>query len=199
MKINIDGQFYHLNIGEIAAHLQSLYTEHKGSLEQPVEKNGIKFDFGRKSVLRIAVKSAIVPLVLPIIRTMYENKGLQLRPHIKHEDLIDYIVENVLTYVATIEKEFQLYVLTIPIGESGYRYVKALSTNGQAALERTVSGDEQEVTEESSTKTDIGGQAHVRRGEDGHGQDSPNKSNNSQEGVTPSLPERVPPGHQASW
>lgn len=199
MRIYIDGVPYHLNIGEIAAHLQSLYTEHKGVMEQPVEKNGIKFDFGRKSVLRIAVKTTLVPLVLPIIRAMYENKGLQLRPHVKHEDLIDYIVENVLTYIATIEKDFQLHVLTIPFNQSGGRYVKALSTHGQAVIERAKSGDEQEATKESSPTSDNGGEAHLRGGQNWNGQDSLNQSDYSQEGESVPVSERLPPGYQTSW
>lgn len=128
MRIVIDSQVYRIHLDRIAHTLQILYNRNKDKVDhEQLLPGGVKIDFSRKSLLRTGFKSLLVPLILPIINAMYESKGIQIRPRVKHEDLIDYIVECVLTFIAIAEGDIQYYVTTAKDNQSFERYITSVS------------------------------------------------------------------------
>ena len=162
MRIQLDNTTYHINLEKVSLHLQAWYRDNRHYGDK-VEVDGKTIDFSRKSVARIALKTALVPIAIPALRMLYKIKGAELPSHEKHEDLIDYCVERMLGIIGLFEKD-SIYVESIETTECDVRLIDAISTSLPKRIART--GVEKEAKESSSR-----GEALLRGGEDGNGQD----------------------------
>jgi hypothetical protein len=132
MKFFIDNQEYELPLSTIANRLEEKYLLLKDKpLKMP---NGKTFDFSRKSLLRTALKSALVPIVLPILQGMYEENFLILPPHEKHSDLIDYLIIHALRFIGLMEGKINLNVTTSEDNDSCIKHVTSVSTIRKTAI-----------------------------------------------------------------
>lgn len=127
MKITLDNELIQLNLQQTCQHLSMLYDMMKDTHLQLEFKGGLIVDFSKKSISRIALSAVLVPVLLPIMKGLYTSKNIEIPEHMKHTDYIDYIVQCVLHYVSSVEKEYQLYVKTDKDATSGIKTVTAVS------------------------------------------------------------------------
>lgn len=135
MRIYIDGKEYYVNLRTGADHLIGWYREK--SQEQAMQTidvgGGKRIDFTRKSIMRTAMKAAMVPFVIPVIGMMYKLRGLEPPKHEKHEDLIDWMVVKMIEFGGIIEGDVMLHASTTQDQDdidSSVRVVESISTYG---------------------------------------------------------------------
>ena len=142
MQLKIDRVIYNVNLANVARHLQVWYNNNKHLSDTLILENGKKIDFSRKSLSRIALKTALVPIAIPTLQATYKLKGAELPPHEKHEDLIDYCIFHMLGLIALFDKD-KLYVETLECDKSDERLVHAISTSEPATIaSRSSAGEE---------------------------------------------------------
>lgn len=173
MRIRIDNIFYNLNLTRVAEHLQAWYQTNKHSGDTIYLENGKKVDFSRKSITRLALKTALVPIAIPALKMMYKMKGAEVPPHEKHEDLIDYLILNMLGAIALFDKD-NIYVESIESSERHIRLVESISTKPPSPVTKYIPA----IEEKSSFS---GGTALVHSGEDGYGKDETYQRDNMEE------------------
>lgn len=202
MRFIIDGVPYDLNLTRVGQHLQVWYEQNKYALDKIELESGKSIDFSRKSVARIALKTAIMPVVLGSLKMVYKMRGAELPKHIKHEDFIDYAIHNALGILALFDRE-GLYVETLERPESHGRIVDSVSTQPTRAIpERTIAAGVVHGTGEVFSTTveeadsDTRGEALLRGRQNGHGENQAYQGDYTQEAFGTTQPERIPPGHE---
>src|SRR5260221_4460745 len=134
MKVQIDYQMYHVDLGKVMMHIKSLYIANNEKMSVMELADGRTIDMGKKSLLRLGLKTALVPFAIPMLKHLYKSRGYDLPEHKKHSDLIDYIAFCLLDFISLIEKDVNLYAISVPVNESNDRSIKALSTIKQQQL-----------------------------------------------------------------
>jgi hypothetical protein len=159
MILVIDGQEYQVNMGKASEHLATFYITKSKENEVITLENGRKLDFTKKSVIRTAMKAAMVPFVIPIMGLMYKLVGIEPPKHTKHEDLIDWTVLKMLELFTHVEGDIQINAISSPVEDStsNVRRVESISTHGTDILRRrrTIQGgSREEVTARGSQGTE---------------------------------------------
>jgi len=126
MIVSIDNEPYHLDAAKIAHTIKDKYVASGGGHAITL-LNGKKLDIGKKSVFRLAIKSMLVPVALPILQALADKYNYVLASHVKHEDLIDYIIINTLDLIAANEAGVHIYVST-QISDIGCKSFISFST-----------------------------------------------------------------------
>lgn len=176
MKIHDIGKTsYNLNLTKVSEHLQAWYQANKHLSDNVTLENGKRIDFSRKSLTRIALKTALVPIAIPTLQMFYKMKGAELPPHEKHEDLIDYLVMKMFGMIALFDKD-QIYVETLESDQSDERLVHAISTAPPRTALLTAGYGGTEATEEDERP---GGETYLRGREDWNGQDETNQGSDT--------------------
>lgn len=168
MDIDVDKSTkFKVDLGKISDHLVSWYETNKHLSDTVTMMNGKRIDFSRKSITRLALKAALVPIAIPTLEMLYKIKGAELPPHEKHADLIDYVVIQLIKFIGLLDKD-SLYVETIQGNQDNERLVYAISTAVPAAITsgRDTSGESGEAAEKRT-----GGEALLRSGQNGDGED----------------------------
>ncbi len=176
MDINVDtSEKFKIDLTKVSDHLVAWYEHNKHLSDTVTTMNGKRIDFSRKSLTRLALKTALVPIAIPTLEMLYKMKGAELPPHEKHADLIDYVVVQLIKFIGLLDKD-SLYVETIQGTEDNERLVYAISTAIPTAIAsgRDTSRESREAEEKRP-----GGQALLRSGENWDGQDEANKGNSS--------------------
>lgn len=139
MRLVIDGVLYDVNLEKVSEHLQAFYLEQSKSMQVLDVGGGKKLDFSKKGVIRIGMKAAMVPFVIPVIGMLYRMRGLEPPKHAKHEDLIDWMVIQMLKFAAIIEGDVQLNASSKAAEDDNnghHRVVESLSTFGSSVFRR---------------------------------------------------------------
>lgn len=125
-------------MGRACDHLAAFYIKKSKEVEVMDLGNGKKLDFTKKSVIRTAMKAAMVPFVIPVIGLMYKAVGLEPPSREKHEDLIDWMVLKMIYLFAFVEGDIQLNAATKDMEDSSsnVRYVESISSVGTDILRR---------------------------------------------------------------
>jgi hypothetical protein len=130
MRMTIDGVSYSFSVGKIVEAIRTKYMLSIGQEEVKLTMpNGKKIDFGKKSLLRIGIKSLLVPILLPMLTDAYEKAELTLPEHEKHSDYIDYIVLNALAYIVETERNIDIHATSTPDITSNVRHVTSISAS----------------------------------------------------------------------
>lgn len=133
MKLFIDGVLYEADLKKVSEHLIAFYTENSKKMQVLDMGDGKRIDFSRKSIARIALKAAMVPIVVPVVSFLYKMRGLEPPKHEKHEDLIDWMVVKLIEFGGIIEGDVQLNAVVKEDendSRSDYRIIKSISTFG---------------------------------------------------------------------
>ena len=146
-KLILDGQKYFYDVKEIADKLKTAYLLSKDRV-LVLGKKKTEVNFQRKSLLRLGIKSLLVPIALPILEDMYESQGLELPKHEKHADLIDYILLNILEFIKVIEKDITIHATSIESIDGGGKDIIAVSSHGTETIEQQSSTISREVAAE---------------------------------------------------
>lgn len=168
MKIHIDDSKISIDLQKMASGLENWYKANK-QYGYTIETEKGKIDFSPKSIPRLALKAALVPIALPMIKMIYKIKHQEAKPHEKHEDLIDYFVLSFIRYIALFNGDV-LYVKTVERPDSDERAIVSVTA---ALPTETIQGPSEEKVEESGTR----GTAYVRGGEDWNGENKIDKGN----------------------
>lgn len=126
MRIKLDDVWYSVNLGQVCDSILNAYTSFSNG---NVKLGNKSMDFSKGSILRLGVKSAITPILLPLIQDMYEKQGWQLDKPAKHTDLIDYIIISTIEYFKKLQSESIIYA-TSKATEGDCRVIKTVSTVG---------------------------------------------------------------------
>lgn len=157
---------YHIDLTKVANHLISWYNENKHLADSVTLDNGRKIDFSKKSITRIALKTALVPIAIPTLKMLYAMKGAELPAHEKHADLIDYVVVQMISFLALLDQD-SLYVETTEGVANNERYIHAITPNAPIPIgSRTI--ERAEKTEEKTERS--GGETYIRSREDRDGE-----------------------------
>ena len=173
MRVQIDSTMFHLDLEKVSQHLISWYEDNKHYGYNMKFENGKTLDFSPKSIARIALKTALVPIALPTLKMLYGLRHAELPKHTKHEDMIDYCVVKMLGFVALLDKDY-LYVETTERDRSNSRSVISISTNGPRQLTTKTEGG----TKETETEVHTGGETYIRSGEDRYGENQTDNGGN---------------------
>lgn len=133
MRIYVDGKEYLVDGEKAMLFIKSFYLRESEKMDNKViDTGGKKIDFGRKSIIRIGMKTAMVPFVIPMINLLYKLRGLEPPKHTKHEDLIDWMVVKMLEFGAVAEKDLVIHAVSKDLegDDSGVRLVESVSTLG---------------------------------------------------------------------
>lgn len=134
MRLYIDGKEYMVNGNSAMGHLKSFYMKESEGIDNKFIDvgNGRKLDFGRKSIIRIGMKTAMVPFVVPMIGMLYRLRGLEPPKHSKHEDLIDWMVCSIIDFLGIIESDLVIHAISKNLegDDSGVRLIESVSTLG---------------------------------------------------------------------
>jgi hypothetical protein len=109
MKAVLDGKTYLIDLGAYARMCVNVYKHHSGKITL---SNNKVLDFSKKSLFRIAVKSLVAPILLPMLEEMYKAIGKPLPKPEKHADLIDYAMEHMANFIIDNERGVTLGVTT---------------------------------------------------------------------------------------
>lgn len=127
MKISINENHYTLDLTSVVNLYRRIY--------ETARTNGIVLSTGKlfvmnnQSLMRSAMKIIITPVVLPMLRTMYEERGLELEAPQRHADLIDFCVYKFLDLAQIVQEELRLDFQADEINDYGYqRLVSVTST-----------------------------------------------------------------------
>lgn len=124
MKITLDEQLYELHLGSTIERFRSAYEKIvAGEITLPSSS-----PFARGSLLRTALKQVMTPLVIPALRKLYVDKGLELPTPPKHTDLIDFVVFAVLAYIRSVEGGYHVR-LTSEDGSDSVKTIKSFSAS----------------------------------------------------------------------
>lgn len=187
MIIFIDGVEYRVDGAKAAEHIKSFYSKESERNQVFDLGNGKKLDFGKKSLIRIGMKTAMVPFVVPVIGLLYRMRGLDPPKHAKHEDLIDWMVRSVIDFGGIIEQDVVLHAVSedLEADNSGVRSIKSVSTDGTDIFNyrrfqqhRLPAGP---VWGEVPVNEVSGGETHVHSGSNGHGEDNVRQGGDRQE------------------
>jgi len=126
MIIHLDKQPYALDVGKIADRIKQKYNFYDGS-NALLLPGGKSIDIGKKSIIRLAIKSMLVPIAIPALQALAQKYAYELTPHVKHEDLIDYFINNTLDLVAALETGINIYVSTQD-SDSTFKNIISFST-----------------------------------------------------------------------
>lgn len=171
MLFNIDDSKISVDLQKLSSNLELWYkaNKHYGYIIE-TEKGHV--DFSPKSIARIAMKAAMTPIAIPMIHMIYKFKGRPVKPHEKHEDLIDYFVLSFIRYIALFNED-KIYVKTVECSDSDERTVVSITS--------IVPSTPAEVGTKEIESGSAGGAAYVRGGENGHGKNEVNKGNYQEE------------------
>lgn len=145
MRLIIDGVQYDADLKKVADHLTSFYIENSKKMQVIDVGEGKKLDFSRKSLVRTAMKAAMVPFVVPVIGVLYRMRGLPPPKHEKHEDLIDWMVVQMIKFGGIVEGDIQLNAYSKASEDddgSNHRVIESLSTFGSNVFSRRLVGSE---------------------------------------------------------
>lgn len=176
MKVILDGVVYTISLSDLASFIQAYYKHNASAMNKITFDNGRTIDFSSKSIARIALKTALVPIAVPMLKLIYGKFGLELPKHDRHEDFIDYFVHHTIGILRLFEMG-SIYVQTIEsIDDNNGKTVISLSTNAPGAI---ASPSNENTREESRQEETIGTgrEALVHRGENGYGQDETSEGN----------------------
>ncbi len=134
MRIQLDYTTYHIDLEKVMLHIKSWYIVNNEKMSVMQLNNGKTIDMGKKSLLRIGLKTALIPIAIPMLKQLYKSRGYSMPEHKKHSDLIDYIAFCLLDFITLIEKDVNLYAISIPLDKSSDRCIKTLSTIKQQQL-----------------------------------------------------------------
>ena len=176
MEIQTDEIRYHLNLTRVSQHLKTWWKAHEHDTDVIETADGRKIDFSRKSLARVALKTAITPIVIPCMRMLYATKGAEPREHIKHEDMLDYAIDCLLGFIAVLD-DGELYVETVERDGSYYRHIQSISTHAPIAQ---LNGRAQEAAREESSVSPRG-EALVYRRENRDGENSSDETGDTSE------------------
>lgn len=179
MKIYLDDSIISFDIKKATDKFQDWYKKNK-QYGYTIETEKGSIDFSPKSIARITLKMAMAPIVPPMLRMMYKLKHAEPRKHEKHEDLLDYFVLTSIAFFGLFNED-AFYVKTAERAESNERFVVSVATLVPAT------GIEGATTEKEIEAGGTGGEAHVRRGQDGHGQDEIDKGDYQEENADTAL------------
>lgn len=132
MKVIIDDITYNVDMTKPIQFYKILYAMARGEgLKLP---NGQIFQMGSQSLIRTALKMIITPIILPLIKAMYYEQGIELTPPVKHADLIDYCVTAMLDYCIITQEQFHVN-LTSEASSDSSRTVVAIAATWQSSHE----------------------------------------------------------------
>lgn len=178
MRIFLDNAPYWLDIEKIANHIKAFYRMFDENASITL-KNGKKIEFGKKSLLRLGLKQFVSTFLVPIMRDLYEAKGMLPPPYVKHSDVIEYFINGTLDFFAMISKTGVLYVESIETPDGYDRNIISISTTRKTDRYREIP---ESIREKSTENTQIsGGGTLVYSGEDWNGQNASNQENNQKE------------------
>lgn len=177
MRIFLDNAPYWLDIEKIANHIKAIYSMLDENASFTL-KNGKKIDFGRKSLLRLGLKQCISTFLVPIMRDLYEAKGMLPPPYVKHSDVIEYFINGTLDFFSMISKTGVLYVESVETPNGYDRNIISISTTRKTDRYLEVP---KSIREETKEKFQVPGRGTlVYSGEDWNGQDTSHKENNQE-------------------
>lgn len=182
MRIYIDDKCISMDVEKISERLQNWYKANK-QYGYTIDTEKGKIDFSPKSVARIALKMAMMPIAIPMLKMIYKIRNKEPRKHEKHEDLLDYFVLVSMGFLALFNED-AIYVKTIESPGSDERTVSSLSA---VVPGNTIEGATQKEIEEGGSRRT----AYVRGGEDGYGEDEIDKGDYQQEDRSTALAKRV--------
>lgn len=188
MKFILDGKTYDLNLTNVSKYLQQWYEANKNKLDKIETENGKTIDFSRKSVLRIAFKTAFMPIALPALKMTYRMKGSELPPHVRHEDFIDYFMHNAFGAIALFDKE-KLYVESLESPYDDSRLINSVTTHAPIQIPTHAASTEEPDQEEGSSAR---GETLLHSRQNGYGQDEVNQRDYTEEVVSPTDVKRLP-------
>lgn len=138
MKIFLDDTTYLLDVGKLCRQLRLIYA---AKSVDKIKLGGKTLDMSKRSLLRTALKSVMVPIVLPILEELYLSKGFMLPKPERHSDLIDYAITHIINFASLVEKDFNIHVESTEIDSgNGTRIIKSLlATSNTTDTGRTAS------------------------------------------------------------
>jgi len=192
VRIVLDGKVYNVSLSNIAKHLSAWYDTNKYLLDSVQLENGRKLDFSKKSILRIGLNTALVPIAIPALKMVYKIKGSELPARKKHEDFIDYFMISSFNALRLYDREI-LHAESIESIEGDSRDIHTVLTNVQA-----IARDGNSPHSSSKTEEDIGarGKTLLCSGENGYGEDETNQGDDREESFRPTKFKYLSSGHQ---
>lgn len=124
MKIDFNDDQYQYNVKKWTSQILSLYAVLRTSGIET--KDGKHLSFAKDSLLRTALKAIMAPFFIPFLKDLYRDKGLELPPPLKHADLIDYFIINLIHWIDQVEET--LYVKATIADETSGDSRKTIST-----------------------------------------------------------------------
>lgn len=182
MRFYIDDKCISMDVGKVSERLQNWYKVNK-HYGYSIETEKGKIDFSPKSVARIALKVAMTPIAIPMLKMIYKIRNKEPRKHEKHEDLLDYIVLASIDFLSLFNEDV-VYVKTIESSDSNERTVSSIFA---IVPGNTIDETPQKEIEEGGS----GGSPYVRGGEDGDGKNEIDKGDYQQENRSTALVKRV--------
>lgn len=136
MRLYIDGIEYQVDGEKALEFVKAFYLRESEKMETIDLQNGKRLDFGKKSIVRLAMKTAMVPFVVPVINLLYRLRGMDPPRHEKHEDLINWMVVKMLEFGMAAEKDVVLHAISTAMEDHGgnIRRIESLLTTGTDIL-----------------------------------------------------------------
>lgn len=186
MKFHIDDSKISINLQKISGGIEAWYIANK-HYGYAIESEKGTVDFSPKSIPRLALKAALMPIALPMIRMLYKAKDKEPKPREKHEDLIDYFVLSFVRYIALFNED-TLYVKTVERPGTDERAIVTIATSPPT---QAIGGPAEEPTEKTVEEGSPGGATYVRGGQNGYGENKVDKRNHRQESRSSALVKRL--------
>lgn len=179
MRFHIDDSKIYIDLQKLSDGFENWYKANK-HYGYTLETEKGKIDFSPKSIPRLALKAAMTPIAIPMIKMIYKLKHKEPIPHEKHEDLIDYYVLSFIRYIALFNGD-DLYVKTVERPDSDERAIVSVTA---ALPARAIEGPAEEKEVEASGSR---GTAYVRSGENGDGENKADKRNHKEKAAGSAL------------
>ena len=172
MKVTLDGIQYDLDLSKPIELYRLMWRQlSTGGIKTA---DGSTFVFNKDSLLRTALKTVMTPVVIPAIKRLYQKKGIELEPPVKHSDLLDYAVNKMLDYMTTVQGDVHAY-LTSQANENSGRTIVGFSTIASTNADSAIQQPTTPGTENTRRK------ALVHSGQDRNGEDDSSKGDNREE------------------
>lgn len=146
MKLVIDDNEYDMDLTKAIQFYRILYTMARGDGLKLA--NGKMLQMGSNSLMRTALKMVMTPVVLPFVKSMYAERGMQLAPPEKHADLIDYCFNAVLDFAIASQEKLRVNLASKNDTDCGKSIVSIAAAWQQTDEQKT---DEQKLIGEAST------------------------------------------------
>jgi hypothetical protein len=175
MLLFVDGTGYRIELSKYARMIKVVY-EMSTTTGIPM-KDGSRFYIN--PTMKSFLKLIATPVLIPMLRNLYLERGLKLEPPVRHEDLMEYFIENFVRWIEQVEGRLSIDATTSETDENSYKTVIGATTTWKDAQKenRVISGNSTE--KEPSDNYHTRGETLASSWQNGHGENLPHEGHNT--------------------